>query len=166
REPDNEKEGRRKQDWNSDNDDVDHESNAAARQHAFEQFRVGNRVVGMGLNLYGDADLSRSAVAHVQPSSLGILLSCKSAASSIDALNAGGTVIVAWVRAWRPLVPVGRTPGRAPTAAYRKGPLSPRGFEGMSITIADVEAARRTIAGQVLRTPMLPAPKLSALTGT
>src|SRR6516225_2258525 len=34
----------------------------------------------------------------------------------------------------------------------------------MSITIADVEAARRTIAGQVLRTPMLPAPKLSALT--
>jgi threonine dehydratase len=41
---------------------------------------------------------------------------------------------------------------------------SPAG-EGMSITIADVEAARRTIAGQVLRTPMLPAPKLSALTG-
>jgi len=35
----------------------------------------------------------------------------------------------------------------------------------MSITIADVEEARRTIAGQVLRTPMLPAPKLSALTG-
>ncbi len=35
----------------------------------------------------------------------------------------------------------------------------------MSVTIADVEAARRTIAGQVLRTPMLPAPKLSALTG-
>jgi threonine dehydratase len=40
-----------------------------------------------------------------------------------------------------------------------------RGSEGMSITIADIEAARRTIAGQVLRTPMLPAPKLSALTG-
>src|SRR5258708_36006753 len=34
----------------------------------------------------------------------------------------------------------------------------------MSITVADIEAARRTIAGQVLRTPMLPAPKLSALT--
>src|SRR5262245_40714287 len=47
-----------------------------------------------------------------------------------------------------------------------QAPLSPRGFEGMSITIADVEAARRTIAGRVLRTPMLPAPKLSALTGT
>jgi threonine dehydratase len=35
----------------------------------------------------------------------------------------------------------------------------------MSLTIADIETARRTIAGQVLRTPMLPAPKLSALTG-
>src|SRR5229473_2697387 len=35
----------------------------------------------------------------------------------------------------------------------------------MSVTVADVEAARRTIAGRVLRTPMLPAPKLSALTG-
>src|SRR5881409_1903162 len=35
----------------------------------------------------------------------------------------------------------------------------------MTITLADIEAARRRIAGQVLRTPMLPAPKLSALTG-
>ncbi len=35
----------------------------------------------------------------------------------------------------------------------------------MSVTAADIEAARRTIAGQVLRTPMLPAPRLSALTG-
>src|ERR671925_1947467 len=35
----------------------------------------------------------------------------------------------------------------------------------MSVSIADIENARRTIAGQVLRTPMLPAPKLSALTG-
>src|SRR5258705_11323740 len=35
----------------------------------------------------------------------------------------------------------------------------------MAITLADIEAARRTIAGRVLRTPMLPAPKLSALTG-
>jgi threonine dehydratase len=35
----------------------------------------------------------------------------------------------------------------------------------MSVGIADIEAARATIAGQVLRTPMLPAPKLSALTG-
>src|SRR3954452_23518986 len=33
------------------------------------------------------------------------------------------------------------------------------------VTLADIEAARRTIAGQVLRTPMLPAPKLSELTG-
>jgi threonine dehydratase len=35
----------------------------------------------------------------------------------------------------------------------------------MTITLADVEAARATIAGRVMRTPMLPAPKLSALTG-
>jgi threonine dehydratase len=35
----------------------------------------------------------------------------------------------------------------------------------VSITLADIEAARRTIAGHVLRTPMLPAPRLSALTG-
>ncbi len=33
------------------------------------------------------------------------------------------------------------------------------------VTLAHIEAARRTIAGHVLPTPMLPAPKLSALTG-
>jgi threonine dehydratase len=33
------------------------------------------------------------------------------------------------------------------------------------VTLADIEEARRTIAGQVLRTPMLPAPRLSGLTG-
>ena len=36
---------------------------------------------------------------------------------------------------------------------------------GLTVTLADIEAARRTIGAQVLRTPMLPAPKLSALTG-
>jgi threonine dehydratase len=35
----------------------------------------------------------------------------------------------------------------------------------LPVTLADIEKARRTISGQVLRTPMLPAPKLSALTG-
>ncbi|MEA2979035.1 MAG: threonine dehydratase [Alphaproteobacteria bacterium] len=35
----------------------------------------------------------------------------------------------------------------------------------MTLTLADIEAARRVIAGHVLRTPMLPAPRLSALTG-
>jgi threonine dehydratase len=35
----------------------------------------------------------------------------------------------------------------------------------VAITLADIEAARRVLAGQVLRTPMLPAPRLSALTG-
>jgi threonine dehydratase len=35
----------------------------------------------------------------------------------------------------------------------------------LSITLVAIEAARRAIAGQVLRTPMLPAPRLSDLTG-
>jgi len=35
----------------------------------------------------------------------------------------------------------------------------------VTITLAEIEAARRAIAGAVLRTPMLPAPRLSALTG-
>jgi len=35
----------------------------------------------------------------------------------------------------------------------------------VTVSIADIEAARRVIAGHVLRTPMLPAPRLSALTG-
>jgi threonine dehydratase len=33
------------------------------------------------------------------------------------------------------------------------------------VSLAHIEAARRTISGHVLRTPMLPAPRLSALTG-
>jgi threonine dehydratase len=33
------------------------------------------------------------------------------------------------------------------------------------VTLSDIETARRVIAGQVLRTPLLPAPPLSALTG-
>ncbi|HEX3937671.1 MAG TPA: threonine ammonia-lyase [Xanthobacteraceae bacterium] len=36
----------------------------------------------------------------------------------------------------------------------------------MKVTIADIEAARRAIAGHVLRTPILAAPPLSALAGT
>jgi threonine dehydratase len=35
----------------------------------------------------------------------------------------------------------------------------------MGVNLADIQAARGVIAGQVLRTPMLPAPRLSALTG-
>jgi threonine dehydratase len=35
----------------------------------------------------------------------------------------------------------------------------------MVIRLADIEAARKALAGQVLRTPMLPAPRLSELTG-
>ena len=39
------------------------------------------------------------------------------------------------------------------------------GIIAMKVTLADIEAARRTIAGHVLRTPVLAAPPLSALTG-
>jgi threonine dehydratase len=35
----------------------------------------------------------------------------------------------------------------------------------VSVTLAAIEAARSALAGQVIATPMLPAPKLSALTG-
>jgi threonine dehydratase len=35
----------------------------------------------------------------------------------------------------------------------------------VTLTFAEIEAARRTLAGQVVRTPTLAAPKLSALTG-
>lgn len=35
----------------------------------------------------------------------------------------------------------------------------------VTVTLADIETARHVLAGQVLTTPMLPAPKLSALTG-
>jgi threonine dehydratase len=35
----------------------------------------------------------------------------------------------------------------------------------MTVTLADIEQARRQLAGQILRTPMLPAAKLSAITG-
>jgi threonine dehydratase len=35
----------------------------------------------------------------------------------------------------------------------------------LSITLADIESARRVIQDATVRTPMLPAPKLSALTG-
>ncbi|HEV7982362.1 MAG TPA: threonine ammonia-lyase [Xanthobacteraceae bacterium] len=50
-------------------------------------------------------------------------------------------------------------PARTPPPASRKE------SSRMTITLADVQAARRTLVGAVLRTPMLPAPKLSALTG-
>src|SRR6202046_2643849 len=39
------------------------------------------------------------------------------------------------------------------------------GKKAIMVTLAEIEAARRPIAGHVLRTPILPAPPLSALTG-
>jgi threonine dehydratase len=40
-----------------------------------------------------------------------------------------------------------------------------QGAEKPMVTLADIEAARRIMAGHVLRTPLIPAPALSALTG-
>ncbi len=45
------------------------------------------------------------------------------------------------------------------------GSASRPGEQDLIVTLADIEAARHVIEGAVLRTPMLPAPKLSALTG-
>ncbi|HXW41748.1 MAG TPA: threonine ammonia-lyase [Xanthobacteraceae bacterium] len=48
----------------------------------------------------------------------------------------------------------------------QRSPTRPRSSrEDARVTLAAIEAARRTIAGHVLRTPLLPAPPLSALTG-
>jgi threonine dehydratase len=49
--------------------------------------------------------------------------------------------------------------------ARRRDRGAVRGRLAMMVTLADIEAARRSLEGVVLRTPMLPAPKLSALTG-
>jgi threonine dehydratase len=35
----------------------------------------------------------------------------------------------------------------------------------VTVSLRDIERARQTIAGAVLRTPLLPAPRLSALSG-
>jgi len=43
--------------------------------------------------------------------------------------------------------------------------ISKRDDFAMTVTLADIETARRQLAGAILRTPMLPAPKLSGLTG-
>jgi threonine dehydratase len=53
-------------------------------------------------------------------------------------------------------------PAGALHAASRRTLL---GGQQLSITITDIEAARRIVQQVVLRTPMLPAPRLSALTG-
>jgi threonine dehydratase len=47
----------------------------------------------------------------------------------------------------------------------RCGNLAPAKEQSVDISAADIQKARALIEGQVLRTPMLPAPKLSALTG-
>jgi threonine dehydratase len=47
----------------------------------------------------------------------------------------------------------------------QRPPIGPEAKNAANVTLAAIEAARRTIAGHVLRTPLLPAPPLSALTG-
>jgi threonine dehydratase len=47
----------------------------------------------------------------------------------------------------------------------QRPPIEPDTKNPAKVTLAAIEAARRTVAGHVLRTPLLPAPPLSALTG-
>ena len=105
-----------------------------ARQHALEQLRVGHRIVGVRLELDRHADPPRFAVGHGQVS-LPIT-------SSRIAPADGEVDCLARQRH-------GRICGHCSRAESRS----------MTVTIADIEAARRVIAGQVLRTPMLPAPR-------
>src|SRR5207344_3380707 len=114
------------------------------RQNTFEQFRIDRRVVGMGLDVDRHADPPRVRHSAVSAGRAGYLYSAGK--WRIDRPGARGTGLCA-VR-----------PGAAGWEEIRHE-------RQMSVTVADIEAARRTIAGQVLRTPMLPAPKLSALTG-
>src|SRR5215510_3357932 len=63
---------------------------------------------------------------------------------------------------------IGLTQGLPSTRWNLRGPcgmVTSRPEEVLSITIADIESARRVIETVVLRTPMLPAPKLSQKTG-
>src|SRR5262249_32162388 len=55
----------------------------------------------------------------------------------------------------------------APPNASPKNPEFIAGQHGMTLAVtpADIEAARRVLFGPILRTPTLPAPKLSVLTG-
>src|SRR5579875_2003982 len=56
--------------------------------------------------------------------------------------------------------------GQSAIAAACRPAAGARSGEGVSmIALKDIENARRLLAGVVVRTPMLPAPKLSALTG-
>src|SRR5262249_21555017 len=63
----------------------------------------------------------------------------------------------------------GQVDGPARSRALRQSPWgAPRKFlrrRDLELSIADIEAARHTIAGAVLHTPMLPARRLSELTG-
>jgi len=55
--------------------------------------------------------------------------------------------------------------GQNPSWSARHYNVHTMSEQRLKITLADIKAARATIAGHVVRTPMLPAPPLSALTG-
>src|SRR5262245_66183330 len=110
----------------------------------------------MGLDLKRHADLSRSAVGHDQMSSPLILAMLDSIRGpSIDGLCARGTAIcgmklkcglVSGMRSSAPWLSADSPragPKRAAPVAARAARAARR--RGMSITIADIEAARRTI---------------------
>src|SRR5215469_15154135 len=54
--------------------------------------------------------------------------------------------------------------GQNPSWSARYYSVPAMSEQRLKMTLADIEAARQTIAGHVLRTPMLAAPPLSALT--
>ena len=143
---DDEDEHRHEHDRHGEDDEVDQEGDHAARQHALEQLGVGGRIVGVRLELDRHADAPGFAGGHdsqSRPSSpSGNGQNRRDVARGTASQLAGRRGDRVWAR----------------LAADWSLSLEP-------VTLADIEAARRVIAGHVLRTPMLPAPRLSALTG-
>src|SRR6186997_3291147 len=142
---DDEDEHRHEHDRDRKNQEVDQERHHPPRQHALEQFGVGGGIIGVRLELNRDAETPGFAGGHDSQSPIGS------------------------VRKWaKPAVLQGAPRRNWPQRVLRLDCLegSPELERAqVTVSIADIEAARRVIAGHVLRTPMLPAPRLSALTG-
>ena len=118
-----------------DDDEIDEEGDDPARQHALEQFRAGARIVGMRL------DVDR----HGMPSG-NAGASARGTGSEMEKIRADARG--------------GRLERRA---RLRHGA---RRESDLSVTVKPTSRPpAASFAGAVLRTPMLPAPKLSALTG-
>ena len=120
--------------------EVDQEGDEPARQHALEQFRIGRRIVGMRLELDRHADPPR--------------VRCR--------LSSARPPCYPRLRRQMENRPSGLQEARRFAAVRPERGRTGRQIRherSMTVTVADIEAARRTIAGQVLRTPMLPAPQ-------